>query len=194
MHAASRPLAIVGVASLLLVAGCVSGTGLGQEATPTSSRTDSPTPTATPTPTPTVTPQPTDTDCPRWVSFYGLGGPGDAGWAPDRVAIGYTVPADASVFFVAFEDATVVGTTHVTTEGLDYGVTADGDGIDLDAPMNGSHVIRVRAFADTDGNGEFDVGTDRPCRDGGEAVEAGPRRIDFDRFRGGSTTTDGSSS
>lgn len=113
------------------------------------------------------------------VSFYGLDRPGETAWAPDRIAIGYTVQENSSVFFVVFEEGTVIGTTHVTTTDLDYGVTADGDGIPLDEPLTGSHMIRVGAYTDTNGNGNFDLGTDTPCRTDGDVVEAGSRRINF---------------
>lgn len=165
---------VAGVALVVVLGGCLAGAGVGQPQSP-----NSPAPT---TGTPTASPAPATTNCANFVSFYGLDSPGKTGWAPDRIAIGYTVPANASVFFVAFEEGTVLGTTHVTTREVGYAVTADGDGIPLDEPLAGTHTVRVAAYADSNDNGQFDAGTDAPCRTDGTPVEAGPRRIDFSTF------------
>lgn len=189
MASTRRPWPIAGLAVLVLVAGCLSGGAGGPTRSPDGSPTAGPgssTPspaTAHESPTPSPTDHRSSPGCAAWVSFYGLDTPGETAWEPDRIAIGYTVQANASVHFVAFENGTVLGSTHVTTTDLEHGVTADGDGIPLDEPLDGAHAIRVGAFADTNGNGRFDAGTDAPCRSDGRAVEAGPRRIDFDSIR-----------
>lgn len=178
-----------GLVALVLVAGCLSGGAGGPTRSPDGSPTAGPgSPTPSPTdvsgsPTPASTDHPSSSACAEWVSFYGLDSPGETAWAPDRIAIGYTVDANASVHFVAFENGTVLGSTHVTTTDLEHGITADGDGIPLDEPLDGTHAIRIGAFADTNRNGRFDAGTDAPCRTDGRDVEAGPRRIDFDSIR-----------
>jgi hypothetical protein len=117
------------------------------------------------------------------VSFYGLEGPDETGWTPDRVAVGYTLPADASVLLVAVENGTVRGVSHVETTGLEHGVTADGDTVPLDRPLDGTRRLRVVAYADANRNGQFDPGTDTRCRSDGNPVQAGPRRVDFDAFQ-----------
>lgn len=174
-------VAIAGVAVLVVLSGCLSGNGVGQP--------DSLTPTAAQTPT--ASPTVSQTGCPSGVSFYGLGSPGETAWEPDRIAIGYTVPANASVFFVAFEEGTVIGTTHVTTTDREHGVTADGDGIPLENALTGSHMIRVGAYRDSNANGQFDFGTDSPCRSDGNVVEAGPRRINFSTLQYRPSSTPG---
>jgi len=182
--APSRPTVLGALAVLLVLGGCLGGVS----DSPTRPTTAPPATTAT-TPTATArSPSPGATaGCAKWVSFYGLGTPGETAWGPDRIAIGYTVEANASVFFVAFEEGTVLGTTHVTTRAVDYGVTADGDGVPLDEPLTGSHVVLVRAYRDSDGNGEFDLGTDEPCRNDGTVVETDPRRINFSAVGNGPT-------
>lgn len=152
------------VGLIVVLAGCLAGTGIG--GTP-------------PTPQPSTAPGATSDGCPKWVSFYGLGSPGETLWAPDEIAIGYTVPANTSVLFVAYENGTVLGVNHVSTEGLEYGVTADGDRVSLGHALEGTHTLRVVAYRDVDANGEFDSGTDRPCKHDGEVVDAGPKLIDF---------------
>ena len=121
-------------------------------------------------------------ECARWVSFYGLDGPAQRTWAPDRVSIGYTVPPGASVFFVAEANGSIIGSTHVSTDDLDHGVTADGDGIQLEEPLHGSHVVRVTTYSDVNGNEDFDTGIDEPCRFDGELVQTDQQRINFTRF------------
>jgi hypothetical protein len=180
----SLSIAVGGTVLLVVLAGCLSGAGAPQTQ-----------PTVSPSPGPDAdTPTPVTDGCPSWVSFYGLGDPAVSAWAPDRVAIGYTVPADANVLFVAFDKGSVVGTAHVSTTGLDHGVTADGDTLALEASLEGSHVIRVAAYRDADGNGQFDPETDPPCLADGEVVEAGPRRIDFDAVAAASPSPSGSPS
>lgn len=185
MDTRQRLIVLAGI--VVLLSGCLSGSPVGQ----TQSSTATPTATLTPAPTPTETTTLSAETCANWVSFYGLGSPGETAWEPDRIAIGYTVPANASVVFVAFEEGAVIGTTHVRNTDLEHGVTADGDGIPLEQSLNGSHMIRVGAYADSNGNGQFDVGTDEPCRSGGQLVEAGPRRINFSslQYRPGPVVT-----
>lgn len=184
MEHSQWPLA-VGLTLVLLLAGCLSGTGIGQSpSSPTDGlstpMTDDPPP--TPSSTSTANDNSSSAACVNSVAFYGLDTPGETAWAPNRIAIGYTVPANASIFFVAFEEGTVIGTTHVTTRDLEHGVTADGDGIPLDRRLTGSHMIRVGAYTDTNDNGQFDFGDDMPCKSEGHPVEAGPRRVNFSSF------------
>lgn len=177
-----------GLALLVLLAGCLSRGSVGRSPSSGTAPTNGPLPsttggeTPTPSPTSTASPSSSTAHCVNGVSFYGLDSPGETAWSSDRVAIGYTVPANASVFFVAFEEGNVIGTTHVTTQDRGHGVTADGDVIPLDRPASGSHMIRVGAYADTNDNGRFESGTDQACRSDGHPVEAGPRRINFSTF------------
>lgn len=160
---ARRTLGLVVLTLAVLTSGCLAG-GVAE--------------------TPTEAPQssPEERDCAAWVAFYGLSDPAQRTWAPDRVSIGYTVPPGASVLFVASVDGTVRGSTHVSTEGYEHGITADGDGVPLDRALNGTHEIRVTAYRDVDGDGAFDAGTDEPCRDEGERVRTDRQRIDFSQF------------
>jgi hypothetical protein len=129
-------------------------------------------------------------DCATWVSFYGRSGPSQTTWAPDRVSIGYTLPGDVRVLFVAFTgDGTALGAEYASTEGYDHGVTADGDGIQLEEPLEGEHVINVVAYRDVNDNERFDMGADERCEDESGVIETGPQSINFSRFDAGDDGT-----
>lgn len=161
------------VAGLLLFAGC-----LGGVVGPSNDTGSTPTTTAN-----------SPSACVDDVSFWGLQGPtSERLWSPDRVRIGYTLPPNASVFFVAYEDDTVLGVTHARNGDPDYAIASDGDEIHLETALEGTHTIRVVAIADVNRNGEFDPGTDVPCHSNGALAQAGPETIDFDRFDGNQTT------
>lgn len=163
-----RLLRITGLALLIILAGCIS------HASPVGPTHQTPMSTHT---------SPESGDCARWVSFYGLSGPAQSTWAPDRVSIGYTLPGDVSMLFVAFDgDGTVLGTEYETTEGYEHGVTADGAGIQLDEPLEGTHVINVVAYNDINDNEQFDMGTDQRCEDEDGVIETGPKQINFSQF------------
>jgi len=171
---ARHALAATAIAGLLLCAGCLGGVvGPSTDAGPTPTTANSP------------------SACVDDVSFWGLSGPtNEQLWSPDRVRIGYTLPPNASVFFVVYEDDTVLGVTHATNFDPDYALASDGDEIRLETALEGTHTIRVVAVADVNRNGEFDPATDVPCRSNGALAQAGPEPIDFDPF-GGNETTDG---
>lgn len=160
---AHRALGLVVLAVAVVSSGCLAG-GIAE------------------TPTQPPPASPAESDCAAWVAFYGLSGPAQRTWAPDRVSIGYTVPPGASVLFVASVDGTVRGWTHVSTEDDEHGITADGDGIPLEAALNGTHEVRVTTYRDVDGDDAFDPGTDEPCRYEGERVRTDRQRIDFSQF------------
>jgi len=170
-------LASIVVAGLLLLAGCLGGVvGPSSDAGPAG--------------TPTTTAN-SPSACVDDVAFWGLQGPTtERLWSPDRVRIGYTLPANASVFFVVYEDDTVLGVSHATNFDPDYAIASDGAEIHLDTALEGTHTIRVVAVADVNRNGEFDPATDVPCRSHGAVARAGPETIDFDRFDG-TETSDG---
>lgn len=159
---------IIGFAFLLILAGCI--------AHPSAVGPTHQTPMATHS-------SPESGDCAEWVSYYGLSGPSQTTWAPDRVSIGYTLPGDVTVLFVAFAgDGTVLGAEYESTKGYDHGVTADGDGIQLEEPLEGEHVINVVAYQDVNDNERFDMGTDERCEDENGVVETGAQTINFSRF------------
>lgn len=166
---------IVGLALLLILAGCI--------AHPPAVGPTHQTPGATHS-------SPESGDCAEWVSFYGLSGSPPRTWAPDQVSIGYTLPGDVSVLFVAFDgDGTVLGTEYESTKGFAHGVTADGEGIQLEEPLQGEHVINVIAYRDVNENEQFDMGTDERCVDENGVVETGPQTINFSRFDAGEDGT-----
>ncbi|SEV99584.1 hypothetical protein [Halobacterium jilantaiense] len=170
MDIGPRPAVVLSVVVLVVLAGCLSVGGTGGSDQPTTIPQSG-------------TPTPVQDGCPSGLAFYGLGSPGDYGWSTDEVAVGYTLPADSSALLVVLEDETVLGTTKVSNTNPDYAVAADGDTVVLDDPLRGSHEIRVVAYADSDGDGEFDAGTDAPCHsDGGELVMTGPEVVDFDEL------------
>ncbi|MFB6112929.1 MAG: hypothetical protein ABEJ58_02350 [Halodesulfurarchaeum sp.] len=149
-------LAGLTVACLVVLAGCA-GTVPGE---PRSTTRDPP------------------TQCAEWVSFFGE--PGEFRWDRNHVAIGYTLSPNASVFFVAIENDSIVGvSSHHSTLGADHPVTADGDRIELERNLSGVHTIRVVAVRDSNRNGRFDPATDQPCREDGEVIQAGPRALNF---------------
>lgn len=125
---------------------------------------------------------PDQPNCAMWVSFYGIDSPDAELWTPSQVSIGYTLPADVSVFFVVSENGEVLGYEHESTEGVDSGVTADGDSIELDEPLTGVHEINITAYTDVNDNGQFDADTDKPCQANGELVRTGPKAINFSQF------------
>jgi hypothetical protein len=179
----SRTLVLAGV---VLLAGCL-GAATPGDGTATSTDTPTPTPTATPTQTdgPSQTPISADEGCARWISFWGLGGPdADKRWTSDSVRIGYAVTGNASTLLVASTNGTVLGTKYVETEDLNYGFTADGAAIEFDEALNGSHVVELNAYNDTNGNEKYDPEVDQPCASDGDVVFS-QQRIDFDRFEPG---------
>lgn len=162
------PPRIIGLAILLILAGCLSHPSpVGPtHQTPMSTHTS-----------------PESGECAEWISFYGLSGPSHTTWAPDRVSIGYTLPGDVSVLFVAFAgDGTVLGAEYESTKGYEHGVTADGDGIQLEEPLEGKHAINVVAYRDVNSNEQFDMGTDQRCKDNDGVIETGPQTINFSQF------------
>jgi len=96
-----------------------------------------------------------------WVSYWGTGDPGQLWRTAGELRIGLTVPANQSTLFVAFEITTAVGANHVE---YDHAVTADGDAIDT-GTTTGERRYAVVMMQDVNGNGEYDPGTDRPCKD-----------------------------
>lgn len=100
-------------------------------------------------------------------------------WSSDTLRLGYGLPANASVFFVAYENGTVLGVTHVTTNET---VAADGDTFPLNTQLSGMHTINVKLYEDTNGNGNFDPKADTVCRNNGTVIETGTRPLNFSRF------------
>lgn len=170
MSPIARPILAVSLASLLLLSGCLAGTA------GSASPTDQPITSASPSPTPYAA----SSGCVDGVSFWGLAGPTtEQLWDPDRIRIGYTLPPNTSVLFVAYENDTVLGTTHAVNTDTEYAIASDGDVIRLEHELHGNHTIRVVAVADSNRNGVFDPEVDRACRRDGTLVQAGPRTIDF---------------
>lgn len=94
-----------------------------------------------------------------WVSYWGTGDTSML-WEPGNLHVGWTVPANQSTLFVAFENDTAVGAAHEY-----YGrgsVTADGAAVPV-ADATGEGQYAVVMMLDVNDNGEYDPGTDRPC-------------------------------
>jgi hypothetical protein len=104
-------------------------------------------------------PEPADCGDDGWVSFWGTGNTDELWEAPGELRTGWTVPANESILFVAFENTTAVGADHVQYEAP---VTADGDAVPVNR-TSGSGLYAVVMMQDANGNGEYDPGTDRPC-------------------------------
>jgi len=105
-------------------------------------------------------PEPVDCGDGGWVSYWGTGDTDGLWGEPGELRTGWTVPANESILFVAFENATAVGADHVQYE---EPVTADGAGVPVNA-TGGSGLYAVVMMQDANGNGEYDPGTDRPCK------------------------------
>jgi hypothetical protein len=82
------------------------------------------------------------------------------GWGADKLRVGYELGSGADVLLVAYEDDTVLGAKHVTSN---RAVASDGEIFNLDQSLKGHHTVRVLAYGDTDGDGHFDPETDTGC-------------------------------
>lgn len=122
------------------------------------------------------------------VSYWGLDDPNRSQtWASDTLRLGYGLPANVSVFFVAYENDTILGTTHITT---DESVAADGDTFTLNTSLSGTHTVNVKLYTDTNGNGTYDPGTDAVCRQSeeGNVIQTGAVSLNFSAFNASSGT------
>ncbi|WP_458210704.1 DUF7282 domain-containing protein [Haladaptatus sp. NG-SE-30] len=123
------------------------------------------------------------------VSFWGLNGPAAQNkWSSESVRVGYTLPPNSSAFLVVYENETMLGYSQATNTRSEHSVASDGDHIQLNTSLNGTHTLRVVVVEDTNQNGTFDPTTDQPYRQNGEIVRAGPQTIDFSRFTTNSTS------
>ncbi|WP_439026058.1 hypothetical protein [Haloarchaeobius sp. DT45] len=110
-----------------------------------------------------------------WVSYWGTGNTAQL-WKQGNVHVGWTVPANTSMLFVAFEEGVVLGTDHVQFDGA---VTADGAAVPV-GDLAGEHAVAVVAVVDTDGDGEYDPDVDRPCQnEDGDLVWTDWHTFDF---------------
>lgn len=187
-----RPwLTMLVTVGIVLLAGCLSG--VGPSASPTRSPDDRASPMATVSST--ESPQPAKQPCPEAISFWNLGGSGSnhAGWSANEVSVGFYSPADIDVFhpvlFVVYENDTLLGVKRWTGVTGSNAAHVDGFTITLDEHLEGTHTIRVVAHSDTNGNEEFDRGTDRPCYYKGTLNQAGPKTINFSSFSATETSS-----
>ena len=168
-----RQTVAVSVVVLVVLGGCVSVGGTGGSGQPTATTVQQ-----------HGTPTPVQDGCPSGLAFYGLGSPDDFGWSANEAAVGYTLPPASDALLVAFEGETVLGSVHVSNTNSEHAQATDGHRVPLGEPLDGTHDIRVVAFQDSDGDGQFDPETDAPCRgDDGDLVMTGPERIDFDALQ-----------
>lgn len=176
----------LGFVGLVLLSGCLSGIGSVEQTAETTTATTMPM-SATTDSAPTTMQTSTAGICVDGVSFWGMGHGMANRWDRDMVRIGYRLPANADVFFVVFENETALGSVHATTDERPRSV--DGDSITLNKSLNGTHTIRVVAFADTNRNDRFDPEEDERCRYNGTVVKDGPKTVDFDSLDASETTT-----
>jgi hypothetical protein len=94
----------------------------------------------------------------------------------NTLRLGYGLPANASVLFVAYENGTVLGVKHVTTESS---VAATGVTFSLNTQLSGTHTVNVVVYEDTNENGDFDPNVDTICRHNGKTVQTGADRFNF---------------
>lgn len=155
-------VAVCSVLLVLLVAGCLSGVGGSQPETAT--------PSAEPIEAASETP------CASSLAYYGDLNGTESAASPDRVRVGFALQSGAAVVLVATENGTVLGTSVSTAE---HASVADGHPIVFDERLDGAHTVSVSAYEDTNRNGRYDRGTDRPCYSDGEPVRTRPRTFDF---------------
>jgi hypothetical protein len=198
-------VAVLAACALLVLAGCAAtGPATGdQPAADDPSATDKPThgttdgPGLTEPQTTTSPPRPDleTADCSGLPSLglYGPSGdPSVSPWSKTEVAVGYTLKPNASLFLVAYVDGEAAGATSLENT---YGSTlyADGATVSLDEPLTGTHTVRVVAHADTNGDGDFDAGTDRACTaDDGGLLDTRREVVDFSRYADDGDEDDGS--
>ena len=96
----------------------------------------------------------------------------------NTLRLGYGLPANASVFFVAYENGTVIGVKHVITESS---VAATGVTFSLKTQLSGEHTVNVVVYEDTNENGDFDPNVDTMCHNNGTVVQTGTETFDFNR-------------
>lgn len=103
------------------------------------------------------------------------------GWTQRSVRVSYTLPANTSVFLLAYVDGEPAGVSF----DADYGTGryhVDGFGFDLERAFTGSHLVQVVVYTDENENGQFDSGVDSPCLVDGEVLQAGPTRLNYTRY------------
>lgn len=104
-------------------------------------------------------------------------------WSPDTLRLGYGLPANVSVFFVAYENDTILGVNHVTT---DEAVVADGSTLRLNSELSGSHKVHVKVYHDTNENGDFDSQSDSVCHLDGKEIRTRAATLNFSEFNSSS--------
>jgi hypothetical protein len=120
------------------------------------------------------------------VAFYKTGE--DVIWDPDRVPIGVSLGAGGNVTVALFENDTLLGTAQSTAPS-DTGGAADGLPINLETELSGNHTIRLVAYPNAHGDGEFDPETATPCQRDGDIVRTESKTINFSEFADNSTST-----
>ena len=103
------------------------------------------------------------------------------GWASDELRVGYELSGSADILLVAYENDSVLGVKHVTSG---QAVASDGEFLQLDRPLVGNHTVRVLAYGDTNGNGQFDPQTDTRC-----SVETDSLTLNFSALNKTTTST-----
>lgn len=105
------------------------------------------------------TPTSSEQDCGiNSLAFYNVGD--YHGWDSDKLRVGYELSGGANTLLVAYDNDTRLGEIHVTST---QAVASDGEPIPLDHSLEGNHTVRVLAFEDVNGNGQFDPDTDSQC-------------------------------
>lgn len=114
------------------------------------------------------------------VSYWGLEDPNQSQtWASDTLRLGYGLPANSSIFFVAYENDTIIGVTHIST---DESVAADGDTFTLNTQLSGEHTVTVKMYTDTNGNDTYDSDTDAVCHQNGDVIQTRTVSLNFSEF------------
>jgi hypothetical protein len=96
----------------------------------------------------------------------------------NTLRLGYGLPANASVFFVAYENGTVLGVKHVSTKSS---VAATGVTLSLNTKLSGTHTVNVVVYKDTNENGDFNPNVDTICRDNETTVQTGTETFNFNK-------------
>ncbi|WP_123537707.1 hypothetical protein [Halosimplex salinum] len=112
------------------------------------------------------------------VNFWGIE---EQLWDRNSVRVGYSVPANTSVFLVAYVDGVRSGVVYERNGG-DDAIVVDGGEIHLDSSFSGTHTVEIVLYHDEGGNEQFERSVDSPCLDDETVIMAGPRKIDFSEF------------
>lgn len=175
MPSASNSLVVVGLAVLVVTAGCTTTIGSGAS-TPSTPEIEYRTVSQT------VTPAGPVVNCSGavTVSLWGLND--RRFWQPDEIRYAAYLPANSSYLFVAYVDGTPHGVVSESNRATDDGVNTDGAVLELDRAFAGTHTVSVVVHRDGDSDGSFDPTVDPVCRNDDGLVRSTTYEVNFSGY------------